>query len=173
MTMTKINRYYAGIGSRETPLSFMPLIKEVVEILNKKDYILRSGGAQGADSFFEKYALKKEIFLPWKDFNNNKSDLYSDPHPLAIEMAKTFHPNYEALSEAAKRLMARNSQQIFGEDMKSPVEFVVCWTKDGKMIGGTSQALRISKEYNISIYNIALKNDVEKLLSHIKTQSLF
>jgi len=168
-----MEKYYAGIGSRDTPISLCPLIKNIVEILNKKDYTLRSGGAQGADTFFESYAIKKEIFLPWKDFNKNESNLYSDPHPLAIEMAKIFHPNYEGLSEAAKRLMARNSQQIFGGDMKTPVEFVVCWTKEGKMIGGTSQALRISKEYNIPIYNLALENDVVKLLSQIKTQSIF
>jgi hypothetical protein len=168
-----MNKYYAGIGSRETPLSLLPLIKEIVEILNKKGYTLRSGGAQGADSYFEKYSIKNEIFLPWKDFNGNKSDLYSAPHHLAIEMAKVFHPNYEALSSAAKTLMARNSQQIFGSDMKTPVEFVVCWTKDGKASGGTGQALRIAKEYNIPIYNLKLEKDIQSLMSFLNTQSIF
>ena len=168
-----MNKYYAGIGSRETPLSLCPLIKQVVEILNKKDYILRSGGAQGADTFFEQYSIKKEIFLPWKDYNGNKSELYGAPHPLAIEIAKIYHPNYEGLSNGAKTLMARNSQQIFGSDMKTPVEFVVCWTKDGKASGGTGQCIRVATYYKIPVYNLKNEQDIQKLFSHINTQSIF
>lgn len=168
-----MNKYYAGIGSRETPLSLCPLIEKIVKILNKKDYILRSGGAQGADTFFEKCANKKEIFLPWKDFNNNKSEIYGSLHPLAIEMAKQFHPNYDALSQAAKTLMARNSQQIFGLDMQTPVEFVVCWTKDGKATGGTGQAIRIAQYHKIPVYNLKNDIDIDKLSALINTPSIF
>ena len=48
-------KYYAGIGSRETPPGIEPMIEEIVKILNKFGYILRSGGADGSDSMFEKY----------------------------------------------------------------------------------------------------------------------
>ena len=164
--------YYSGIGSRETPITLKPLIKRIVEILNNKDYCLRSGGANGADMFFEEYAKNKEIYLPWKGFNGNDSELYFCLDE-AIEMAKRFHPIYDKLSPAAKKLMARNSHQIFGKDMKTPVEFVVCWTKDGKATGGTGQALKIAKSVNIPIYNLYNEKEIQLLLNKINTVSIF
>ena len=46
-------KYYAGIGSRLTPIELKPTIEYIVNFLEVKNYILRSGGANGADSFFE------------------------------------------------------------------------------------------------------------------------
>lgn len=45
--------YYTGIGSRETPEEVLSLFTIVGEFLAKKGYILRSGGAKGADKAFE------------------------------------------------------------------------------------------------------------------------
>jgi len=155
--------YYAGIGSRETPIDIKEKIKIVVEYLNKKGYILRSGGANGADSFFEEYATKKEIFLPWRLFNNNESILFN-PTPDSFEIAKKYHPNWGKLSYGGKNLMARNCHQVLGEDLKTPVQFVVCWTKDGKATGGTGQALRIAEDLNIPIYNLYFDDVLNKIL---------
>jgi hypothetical protein len=64
--------------------------------------------------------------------------------------------------------MNRNAMQILGEDGNTPVEMVVCWTKDGKASGGTGQALRIAEYYSIPIFN--LKNDgaIEQLKMFLK-----
>jgi hypothetical protein len=59
-----MHKYYAGIGSRETPEILIPIIDDIVICLNKLNYTLRSGGASGADSFFENKAKLKEIYLP-------------------------------------------------------------------------------------------------------------
>lgn len=56
--------------------------------------------------------------------------------------------------------MSRNSYQVLEKDLNTPVEFVLCWTKDGKASGGTGQAMRIAKDKNIPIFN--LKTDIEK-----------
>ena len=45
--------YYAGIGSRETPIDILHLFKKVAYYLSTKEFILRSGGAKGADKNFE------------------------------------------------------------------------------------------------------------------------
>jgi len=45
---------------------------------------------------------------------------------------------------------------LFGKDLNTPVEFIVCWTKSGKVTGGTGQALRIAKYYDIKVYNMGL-----------------
>ena len=69
--------YYTGIGSRNIPDTYFNLIVVIAEYMAKQGYILRSGGADGSDTAFEigcdKVNGKKEIYLPWKSFNKNKS----------------------------------------------------------------------------------------------------
>ncbi len=69
----------------------------------------------------------------------------------------------------SKKLHARNCFQILGYDLNSPSEFIICWTKSGKLVGGTAQGLRIAIKYNIKIYNLAIEEDKkyweEKIIS--------
>ena len=160
-----IAKFYAGIGSRETPITLEPIISQIVTELNSQEYTLRSGGADGADTLFEHHAIKKEIYLPWHGFNRNGSNLYTLT-AKAFTLAEKYHPAWGRLSQAAKKLMARNCYQILGHDLKTPVDFVVCWTKDGKT-GGTGQALRIAEDLNISVYNLYWQDDLLKLLDRI------
>ena len=97
--------YYAGIGSRNTPNEILSLLTSLAEQLALKGYILRSGGAKGADSAFEKGCDKvhgnKEIFLPWKNFENNTSSLFINsiiPNDL-ITIAKEFYPSFDYSSK--------------------------------------------------------------------------
>lgn len=50
--------------------------------------------------------------------------------------------------------------QILGKNLDKPVEFVVCWTKNGKDIGGTGAAIRCALDHGIPVYN--LFNESEK-----------
>lgn len=162
-------KYFAGIGSRETPNGVKPMIEEVCSILYKKSFILRSGAAPGADSIFEEcFEGEKEIYLPWKGFNQNLSDLYLesfDPEIVfnARTTAKKYHPNWGGLSGSAKDLMTRNSFQVLGKDLVTPVQFVVCWTQGGFIKGGTGQAMRIAKDLKIPIFNLFDKNCLYKI----------
>jgi hypothetical protein len=123
-------------------------------VLAERGYILRSGGAEGADAAFEKGAGKaKEIFLPWRAFNQNDSQLY-EPSQRATELAERYHPAWLSLSEAVRKLMARNTHQILGQDCNTPVDFVVCYTKAGTGKGGTGQALRIAEDYQIPVIDL-------------------
>jgi predicted Rossmann fold nucleotide-binding protein DprA/Smf involved in DNA uptake len=45
--------YYTGVGSRECPTYILDLMTQYATVLNNKGYILRSGGALGADSAFQ------------------------------------------------------------------------------------------------------------------------
>lgn len=162
-------KYYAGIGSRETPPGIEPMIEEVAKILTKFKYILRSGAAPGADSMFEKHGThEKEIYLPWKGFNNSESLLYLDnidPEMVskARDIAKEHHPSWKNLSDPAKKLMTRNTFQILGKDLETPASFVVCWTLGGKISGGTGQAMRIAKSLSIPIFNLYNKDCLHKI----------
>lgn len=170
---------YAGIGSRKTPLKYISYFRKIGEILAKKDYILRSGHAAGADQAFEdgcdSVEGKKEIFLPWKDFNGSTSTFYILTDK-AEEIAKKFHPGWDNLSDGSKKLHIRNSYQILGSNCDDPVLFVVCY--GNPELGGTSQALRIAKSYSIPIFNfyyeeVENKDIMRELIEFIKKIEFF
>jgi len=156
-------KYYAGIGSRQTPLEFKALIKEISFFLEKEQYVLNSGGADGADSFFEEGIKNKQIFLPSQYWNDNPSMLYHIS-PDAYSIAKKFHPNWHGISGFAKKLMGRNSYQVLNRDLNSPVDFIVCWTENGEVKGGTAQALRIAAFYDIPVCNLFFYDSFDKFL---------
>ena len=151
-------KYYAGVGSRKTPPEILEMMTKIAEGLSR-NYILRSGGAEGADEAFEKGAGdKKIIFIPWPGFNGSKEKC----RPLtsaAMKLAGEFHPGWMHLSYGAKKLHARNVYQILGESLDSPVDFVICWTHGGKEVGGTAQAIRIAKANRIKVFNLANEED--------------
>lgn len=155
-----MNSWYAGIGSRQTPEDILDKMVDIGRTLASHGYILRSGGAEGADSAFEQGAIKgngkREIYLPWKGFNNHTSDLWQIPYE-AIQMAKKFHPAWEYLTDGAKKLHSRNVMQIFGQDINNKlqsVDFVICWTPFGGTNGGTGMAIKIAKYHRIPVYNL-------------------
>jgi len=167
-------KYYAGIGSRQTPGTILNVMKDVAFYLSLDNYVLRSGAASGADTAFEEGCDRifgeKEIYLPSPRFNNSLSELYIISE-AAKEVAKSFHPNFNGLSDYAKLLMSRNSYQVLGKDLNSPSLFVICWTDDGSdgihvktsgKTGGTGQAIRIANHYGIPVHN--LRN--EKVLEY-------
>lgn len=168
-----MHNLYAGIGSRETPHNVLSYMRILAEELAKRDWCLRSGGANGADSAFEKgcdqTAGAKEIFLPWKDFNGSKSELFNQSYG-AFLLAEAYHPNWSACKTAARKLHARNVHQILGLDLDTPVKFVVCYTKDGKRTGGTGQALRIAEKLNIPIVDYGAYKDPSELTQSILDQ---
>lgn len=157
------NKFYAGIGSRETPNDILSLMEKIGFYLGEYGAILNSGGADGADKSFEngcdKANGKKYIYLPWKGFNDNESDLYIFKGETE-DIAKHYHPNWNDLKHGARCMMIRNVCQVLGYDLQTPVKFIVCWTKDGKASGGTGQALRIAQDKNIKIYNLKNENDL-------------
>jgi len=159
-------KYYSGIGSRETPHMIVQDMYTIAMVLASKGYTLRSGGAVGADSAFELGCVQrnglKEIFLPWEHFNDSKSTLFP-PSEEAKKLARTIHPVYDKLSNKAKLLIARNMHQILGQDLQTPVDFVLCWTDDGAETskqysintGGTGTAISLASQHNIPVYNLS------------------
>lgn len=160
-------KFYAGIGSRKTPLELKDTIYELAQLLHNKNYILRSGGADGADLYFQDGSGDlNEIYIPWKGFNGSTSELY-ECSDEAMEVAKKYHPNWGRLSQAARKLMARNCYQVLGVDLKTPVEFIVCWTANVGIMGGTGQALRIAKDYGIPVYNLQKPEALQQVKNHV------
>lgn len=158
--------YYAGIGARDCPEGILDLLEKTAKWLSERGHILRTGGANGCDTAFEKGCDAangiKEIYIPWKGYNGSKSNLVVS-NPRAFEIAKQYHPCYERLTQGVKKLHARNSHQMLGMNLDNPSAFVICYTKEGKRGGGTGQALRVAIDYDIPIFDFGISTDINVL----------
>lgn len=170
---------YAGIGSRKTPPDQMVRMTRAAERLAGMGYTLRSGAASGADTAFEAGAVdRKEIFLPWAGFNGSTSSFVA-PTREAEDVAACVHPAWQKLSPAARKLMARNSHQVLGADLRSPVDLVVCWTEDGaeteadrgQTTGGTGQAIALASRWGVPIFNLAKPDAGERMLQYLTMEA--
>ena len=143
-------QYYAGIGSRKAPVDTLREMRAIAMDLSELDWTLRSGGAEGSDRAFEWGAEKKEIFK------------VQDAQPWCYEMVKKYLPTdrkgFDNWKPYVQGLLARNMQQLFGRDGKTPVEFVVCWTPTNvytdSSSGGTAYAIRAALDQGIPVYNL-------------------
>lgn len=165
-------KFYAGIGSRTTPNDVLDMMRDIASELGKRDWLLRSGHADGADWAFEQGAEGHhcDIFLPWPTFNLNLGFLdgcthHTTPQSEAYPIAEQFHPNWARCSMTARMMHARNVHQILGPDVTQPIlsRFVICWTYRGHGGGGTGQALRIARHYNVPIFDLANQADYERI----------
>lgn len=159
--------YYAGIGSRETPPRVEAFMTASAWYLSMNGFWLRSGGAAGADTACENGVIgeMKEIYLPYKKFNKNESPLYLEAFDKVVvdrayELAKKYRPGLEDAGKPTHKFMTRNMMQVLGKNLDTPVKFVLCWTKNGKDIGGTGAAIRCAWDHGIDVYN--LYNEKEK-----------
>jgi len=123
----------------------------IATMLAMSGWKLRSGHARGADAAFETGACDVpgapfEIFVA----------LNAENQPLWFNHARKYHPTWNKLNREAQQLHARNSAIMLGRKLDTPVDFVVCWTPQGKVQGGTGQALRIAADYSIPVFNLAI-----------------
>lgn len=165
--------YYSGVGARKTPgkiLNFwdenpMSSLRRWGHWLGSLKLTLRSGAANGADHAFEygcdEASGKKEIYLPWKNFNSSDSDQFYIPR-VAYEIAGDIYGvTWKFQKNATKKFMARNMMQIMGLGLDEPSKFVLCWTTDGctarknrtVKTGGTGQAIAYADEMGIPVFN--------------------
>ena len=163
------NMTYAGVGSRNTPPEVLKQMEELAKDLNAYGYTLQSGGAKGADTAFEKGAgNKKEIF-----YANDATD-------TTKAIAKEIHPMPSALSEYPVKLMARNTNQVFGKNLDTPVDFVLAYTPDGitdgkdRTIksGGTGQAIDYASRKGIPVINLANPDWKKQLDTILRTRKI-
>lgn len=152
---------YAGIGARVTPQEVCNQMTVMAHALEEAGFVLRSGGADGADSAFERGvqdARNKEIYLPWPDFNAHSEVGVVWPETDRVlearQIAAKFHPIWDRLSGTVQHFHTRNVFQVLGRDLNDPVTCVICWTEGGKHGGGTGQAIRIAQAYSIPIFDM-------------------
>lgn len=159
-------KHYAGIGSRETPQKVLLQMEKIGSFFAEKGYVLRSGGAKGADTYFERGCNNvrglKQIWRP--------SENYFPLHEWAIEKASEVCWEYplEKMKAYTISLITRNMYQIYGDSESVegiiPVDFVVYWSngnplEEGRESGGTRYAVRAASAIGIPTYNLRTQKE--------------
>lgn len=187
-----MKKYYTGIGSRETPRDILKLMEDIAFKLASKDYILRSGAAQGADTAFEegaKYYAEQieervvlgQIYIPWDGFvkHGYYDDFYKDWYKVldrmqkkkeAEQIASEIHPAWEKCSRGAKLLHTRNVFQVLGTSLNNPSQFLICWAKldkYGNIKGGTATAWNLAQKYRVPCFNLFNEDDKQRLMNFV------
>lgn len=151
----------------------MDTLSRLARQLELGGWVLRSGGADGADSAFEAgiESRAKEIYLPWANFNGKSGILANKAQwDEAERLASAVHPAWSFLKPAVRKLHARNTFQILGLDLATPSAFVLCWTPDGAenetqrtaKTGGTGTAIVLAHRHGIPVINFANPGALER-----------
>lgn len=138
-------RVYAGIGNRDISENVKGAITALARGFYLLGYQLRSGGAIGADQAFERGHLFGSTVDSIRKENATEE---------AIELASNHHPRWDLCKPNVRRLHGRNAMIIMGRDLKTPVDFVLCWAVDEEH-GGTALGIRIARAHNIPVINLA------------------
>ena len=157
MSDQNMEKIYTGIGARETPENITAILEKLAAFLADEKYVLRSGAAEGASAAFERGCDSaggpKEIYLPWRGFNGNNSNIYTVTEK-ALAIVSRFNPAWVTLNDSAKKLQGRYAHSILGEGLNRPSKFIICYTKEGKKKGGTGQALKVAERYTIPVIDL-------------------
>lgn len=165
-----MKKYYAGVGSRETPDDVLLLMIRLGRTLADVGYTLSSGDAIGADRAFwfgatlsPRHAeIGCRIYLH-KDgyqgrFNNPKlgflvATQFKETWEKAQALASAARGGFYGLGAGGIALHTRNVFQIYGHTLRAPVQALYYWaTPKGKMekvSGGTNTAVQIGIKANL------------------------
>ena len=152
--------YYAGIGARKTPRYVLQYMELQGKLLAEKGYILRSGGAIGADSAFEagcdSAEGNKQI---WSTRNSHEWERHGWVIPVVSQVC--WEKPFLSMKPYMRDLIGRNTYQIYGDPdnfedcVKS--EFVLYWSEPkGKenCSGGTRYAIRMAIAAGVPCFNL-------------------
>lgn len=105
------------------------------------------------------------------DVINNKFGNANKVRAIANEL----HPFLKGKDQWVEALMARNTYQIFGSNLDTPVDFVLFYAKEGESLrpeGGTGQAVEMARLKGIPTVNMADENWRAKLQEVLNNKKL-
>ena len=179
--MTHKTPIYAGVGSRETPPHVLDAMEHIARTLATDGWLLRSGGAHGADQAFEsgceESGLKPrpaEVWVPWSGYNSYAGHVLRGPAARAADaIAARLHPAWHRCGRGARLLHARNAAIVLGGGVggagEDPVDAVVCWTRTGGPDGGTGMAIRIAEARGIPVVNLQRVGNPDDALAAVRS----
>lgn len=172
-----LRKTYACIGSRKTPANIIKLTIRFTNILAELGYAMYSGGCpEGMDKAgqYGAYAhgssdkSKNRIYSSWEGMSGIKHNPefgayvpqdHFDNYEQAQALGLKARGSWEGLGRGGIAHHSRNPYQVLGDDLQSPVDFVLTWAPYARkgapyVTGGTATAVKIAVEHNIPIYNL-------------------
>lgn len=164
--------YITGIGTRNLDERMDKTIRGIMKAfssINDKDFsfILRSGGARGADAAFES-SFSGRIISYRADSSHPAKGIdtiaYSED-PVAEELVMRLHPNPGAVSrlhDYSRKLLYRDAWQIIGSPGKDRIlsDFVIAaWPMGTTM----KTALLVAENQGVPVFNVTDPADMERL----------
>ncbi len=188
--------FYTGVGSRDTPPEILTMMMLIGFKMAESGYILRSGGAKGADSYFYYGAIQwlmktvptgkdfANIYLPYNGFNRNTKDDLSDAfsvftdyplHEAAVHLASKIHPAWDRCSDFAQKAHGRNCFQVLGHELNKPSRILFCWApplSNGEVKGGTATAWKLAGIVGIKRINLAIREEFLRTLEWLEIDEI-
>lgn len=156
-----MNKAIAIIGNRYgVPEEVIKYLEELGYYLGSMGFTLNSGGATGCDQAGERGF----------DKGNFPKNIRKAKHatPEAIELASKYHDAWYQCTDYVRQLHGRNSMIILGDDLKTPVEAVICYAVS-EIRGGTALGIKIARDYGIPVFNLAKRNHgLDKFIENLK-----
>ena len=179
--MSRDWKFYAGIGSRRLSKSELVLCYNIGSMMASLGWDLVTGAAKGADQAFAEGALaaggRVVLCLPWASYEQAwvlkaraKGALVrvlKDSDVDAYASLK-LHPAASRLSDAAKKLHARN--YLIAHKAKLVVALPKANQQGG--LGGTGQGLRIAKDLGIRAVRLDNPEDLKRVRKALAAHDL-
>lgn len=173
---------YGVAGNENPPAQVIAAIERLVKLLEQRGYTMRSGGVRGVEDIAEKSIPpngKMEIHLPWRDFEQKASRYtFNSDHAKAI--ARMFHPAFDTMKPAGQAFLCKNARVILGNNMKSPVLFLLVWTEDGAetlvervaRTGYAGHSISIAAHLGVPVFNLGKPDAEQRLMSYLDSCQL-
>ena len=143
-------KYFGVIGDQEVDDSIKPMMLKVSKYLTEQGYTCVHGGNMGTEMTFAKGAKYEKMILPWNGFNHMRGPIHNPPQK-AYDLAAEVYPKWWKASKGMKKILARNAQVIFGENLDSPVEFLMTWGNNRI----TEHAESLARLHYVPVYNLS------------------
>jgi hypothetical protein len=166
---------YTAIGAPNTPRNIQAFITKVAAELSGYGCTLRTGGEETFEMAAAAGASRQEVYLPYKRFNKNDSELYVQDE-RSYEIAKDINRTWHRCSEFAKKCHARYVHAVLGRDLESPSAIMLCWTGDGatreqevsSKTGTVRGAIVLAERQGIPVLNLRRRDHVDLLISCLR-----
>lgn len=167
---------YAANGDKNTPEEMIETMTKLAKELDDMGFTLRTNGGLVVGTTFENASTRKEIYLPWKKFNDKVGYMHK-VSPAAIELAIRFFSKLADMKDYMKNIVGSNSHMMLGENLRDPVKFLVVWTPDGvedgtkvtAKTGYTSNCIKIATASKIPVFNLQNGGAYNRIIEFAKT----
>lgn len=175
------NKTYAGIGSKKADPIICSKAQRLGYYLANRNWTLYSSHAPNFEVNLElgcdaSEKGEKSIFLPYPGYNGSNSQT-STPSEFAYKIAQELYPEWNSLNSQNKSIIANVCHQILGENLSSPVSFVLSWTEDGSQnfhevpfdSGPVYFGIKLASSLGIPVFNLGSPTWRDRFIAHLET----